>query len=32
MADFSVRAYNEDEAAAIREWNWTGEDYPDNYR
>ena len=32
MADFSVRAYSEDEAAKIREWNWTGEDYPDNSR
>ena len=32
MADFSVRSYNEDEAALIREWNWAGEDYPDNYR
>ena len=32
MADFSVRSYTEDEAALIREWNWAGEDYPDNYR
>ena len=32
MADYSVRSYSEDEAAAIRDYNWIGENYPDNYR
>ena len=32
MADNSVRDYDEGEAAQLREWNWTGEDYPENSR
>lgn len=32
MGDNSVRSYNESDAAQIREWNWTGEDYQINSR